>query len=75
LRARLLALPDALATIAAGDALTARVVTRAPRESLCVPPDLRSEIRRRCSFSAKRLFVIFVKTGKRRRSFASVFQM
>jgi hypothetical protein len=28
---------------------------------LCVPPDLRSEIRRRCSFSSKRFFVIFVK--------------
>jgi hypothetical protein len=35
---------DAAANIAAGDACTARVVTRAPRESLCVPPDLRSEI-------------------------------
>jgi hypothetical protein len=35
---------DTAATIAAGEARTASVVTRAPRESLCVPPDLRSEI-------------------------------
>jgi hypothetical protein len=35
---------DAAATIEAGDACTARLVTRAPRESLCVPPDLRSEV-------------------------------
>jgi hypothetical protein len=32
------------ATIKADAACTARVVARAPRESLCVPPDLRSEI-------------------------------
>jgi hypothetical protein len=41
-------------------ACTARVVTRAPRESLCVPPDLRSEIVVVVSFSSKRLFVIFI---------------
>jgi hypothetical protein len=35
---------DALATIAAGDACTSRVVARAPRASLCVPRP-RSEIR------------------------------
>jgi hypothetical protein len=52
---------DAAATIAPGDACIARVVTRAPRESLCVPPDLRSEIVVVVSFSSKRLFVIFVK--------------
>jgi hypothetical protein len=52
--------PHASATIMADAACTARVVTRAPRESLCVPPDLRSEIVVVVSFSSKRLFVIFI---------------
>jgi hypothetical protein len=44
LRARVSTPRDASSTIKADAACTARVVARAPRESLCVPPDLRSEI-------------------------------
>jgi hypothetical protein len=61
LRARVSTPRDASTTIAAGSACPARVVTRVSRASLCVPPDLRSEIVVVVvRFRPKRLFMNFI---------------